>query len=98
MTTSRTKKKSATVTFVGGGPGDPSLLTLRAAEVLAAADVLVANSDLQERLRPLCSDHVEVIDSVGDDSAEVVKTYLAAAKDGRRVVRVFGGDPTLPAA
>jgi uroporphyrinogen III methyltransferase/synthase len=95
VTTSRTKKKPATVTFVGGGPGDPSLLTLRAAEVLAAADVLVAHRDLQERLRPLCGDDVEVIDSAGDDSAELVKTYLAAAKDGRRVVRVFAGDPTL---
>ena len=95
MTTSRTKKKSATVTFVGGGPGDPSLLTLRAAEVLRAADVLVAHQELQERLRPLCRDDIEVVDSVGEDSADLVKTYLAAAKDGRRVVRVFAGDPTL---
>ena len=95
MTTSRTKKKPGTVTFVGGGPGDPSLLTLRAAEVLAAADVLVAHRELQERLRPLCSDIVEVINSGDDDSGELVKTYLTAAKDGRRVVRVFTGDPTL---
>ena len=95
MTTSRTKKKFATVTFVGGGPGDPSLLTLRAAEVLAKADVLVAHPDLQERLRPLYGDDVELIDSVGEDSTDLIKGYVAAAKDGRRVVRVFGGDPTL---
>jgi uroporphyrinogen III methyltransferase/synthase len=95
VTTSRTKKKFGTVTFVGGGPGDPALLTVRAVEALGRADVLVAHRQLHERLLSLCSDDVEVVDVDGQDSAEVVKGYVAAAKDGKRVARVFAGDPTL---
>jgi len=34
VSTARTKKKFATVTFIGGGPGDPGLLTVKAAEIL----------------------------------------------------------------
>jgi len=95
VTTSRTKKKFGTVTFVGGGPGDPSLLTVRATEVLAAADVLVVHPALQARVLPLCDDAVEIVDGTDGESTDVVKTYVAAAKDGKRVVRVFAGDPTL---
>ena len=94
MTTSRTKKKFGTVTFVGGGPGDPSLLTVRAVEALQRADVLVAHPDLHARLLPSCRDDVEVVDVKGEDVSDVVKAYLAAAKDGKRVARVFAGDPT----
>ena len=36
------------VTFLGAGPGDPGLLTLRAVEALASADVLVAEPDVLE--------------------------------------------------
>ena len=54
MTTSRTKKKFGTVTFVGGGPGDPSLLTVRAVEALQRADVVVAHPDLHARLLSSC--------------------------------------------
>jgi uroporphyrinogen III methyltransferase / synthase len=95
VTTSRTKKKFGTVTFVGGGPGDPSLLTVRAVEVLRTADVVVATRALHEQLRPLCGEQVEVVDSGRGESSDVIKGYLAAAKEGKRVARVFTGDPTL---
>jgi uroporphyrinogen III methyltransferase/synthase len=95
VTTSRTKKKFGTVTFVGAGPGDPSLLTLRAAETLATAEVVVVHPRLHERLLPLCDEQVEVIDSSAGESADVVKAYVAAAKDGKHVARVFSGDPTV---
>ena len=55
MTTAR-KKKHGTVTFVGGGPGDPSLLTLRGAEAIADAHVVVLDPDLHGQLRQAASD------------------------------------------
>ena len=95
MSTSRSKKKFGTVTFIGGGPGDPGLLTVRAAETLADADVLVAPATLHERLLPLCRVDVEPVAISGAESTEVVKSYVAAAKDGKNVARVFVGDPTV---
>jgi uroporphyrinogen III methyltransferase/synthase len=94
VTTSRTKKKFATVSFVGGGPGNPALLTVRAAELLSAADVVAVRRDVFGRLLELCRPDVEVVDTA-DPGGDYLKTYLAAAKDGRRVVRIFSGDPTL---
>jgi uroporphyrinogen III methyltransferase/synthase len=42
---------SGHVTFLGAGPGDPGLLTLRAVEALAGADVLIAEPDVLEVVR-----------------------------------------------
>jgi uroporphyrinogen III methyltransferase / synthase len=94
VTTSRAKKKFGTVAFVGAGPGDPALLTVRASELLADADVLVAHRELTARIRHLCRSDVEVLDAPAD-GGEHVRAAVAAAKDGRRVVRLFAGDPTV---
>ena len=40
MTTTRTKTEPGTITFIGGGPGDPGLLTVRAVEALGVADAV----------------------------------------------------------
>jgi uroporphyrinogen III methyltransferase/synthase len=95
VTTSRTKKKIATVTFVGGGPGDPALLTVRAVDALADADVVATNAEQFERIRHLCRDDVELLDASWSETADAIKAVIAAAKENRRVVRVFNGDPTL---
>jgi uroporphyrinogen III methyltransferase/synthase len=94
VTTSRTKKKFGTVSFVGAGPGDPSLLTVRAAELLADADVVVPHHTIDARLLELRRPDAEILDGY-DEPAERVKAIVAAAKDGRRVVRLFNGEPTL---
>jgi uroporphyrinogen III methyltransferase / synthase len=68
----------ARISFVGAGPGDPDLLTVRAAALLADADVLVIESGLRDRFVPRCHDRVEVIEvqrrPFGDDelTAEVL--------------------------
>jgi uroporphyrinogen III methyltransferase/synthase len=95
VSTSRTKKKFGTVTFVGGGPGDPGLLTVRATEVLADADVVAAHHELHDRINGFCREDVELLDTAGGDPVERTKAVIAAAKEGRRVVRLFSGDPTL---
>jgi uroporphyrinogen III methyltransferase/synthase len=93
---SRTQKKTnGPVTFVGAGPGDDRLLTVRGAEVLAAADVVVADPQRHAALLRRCRDDVEVVDATGLDAAAAVKALVAAAREGRAVVRLLDGDPAL---
>ena len=56
----------AKVSFVGAGPGDPDLLTVRAAALLADADVLVVDSGLRGRFATRCPERVEVIELEAD--------------------------------
>src|SRR5215510_14137965 len=87
------------VALVGGGPGDPGLLTLRGRRLLAEADVVVADRlgprDVLAELDP----DVEVIDAgkapgVRHLSQEQINTLLVErARAGQRVVRLKGGDP-----
>ncbi len=90
---SASKKKPGSVTFVGAGPGDPGLLTVRGADALAAADVVIldrlAGSDLLER----CRSDVEVVDAAELDHNERARAVVAAARDGKSVARLEYGDP-----
>jgi uroporphyrinogen III methyltransferase/synthase len=94
VTTTRSKPKPGTVTFVGGGPGDPGLLTLRASEVLARADVVALSRPHLDAVLVHCRDDVEIIDTTCVD-ATAGKSVIAAARTGKQVVRVFAGDPTV---
>jgi uroporphyrinogen III methyltransferase/synthase len=88
------------VAFVGAGPGDEGLLTLRAVERLAAADVVVVDQFAREDLiARYCPDGVEVVDAgFGEDGqpmtrAARAKVVVRAAVTGARVVRLLDGDP-----
>ncbi|PSL08311.1 uroporphyrinogen-III C-methyltransferase [Haloactinopolyspora alba] len=87
------------VAIVGGGPGDPGLLTLRGFDLLKQADVVLvdrlAPHELLEGLRP----DVEIVD-VGKaphkqrrSQEEIEELMLERARAGKRVVRLKGGDP-----
>ena len=95
---------NALVTLVGAGPGDAGLLTLRGLRALEAADVIVADRlGARGVLDGLAADGVvlraEVIDvgkapghhAVPQDAINALLVQLAS--DGRRVVRLKGGDP-----
>lgn len=87
------KKKTATVWLIGAGPADPGLLTVRAAEALADAEVVIghplAHAPLLERLGA----DVEVLDSAALDAETLAKAAVAAAREGRSVARLYAGDP-----
>lgn len=89
------------VFLVGAGPGDPKLLTLRAAEVLREADVIVYDRLVSESILKLTPKNAEKI-YVGKSaekhelSQEKINELLVnKALDGKRVVRLKGGDPFL---
>jgi uroporphyrin-III C-methyltransferase/precorrin-2 dehydrogenase/sirohydrochlorin ferrochelatase len=87
------------VTLVGGGPGDPELITVRGRRAVAAADVVVVDRLAPRELLDDLPDGVEVIDC-GKSSHrhnltqdEINSVLVERARAGKRVVRLKGGDP-----
>ncbi|MCF3184487.1 MULTISPECIES: uroporphyrinogen-III synthase [unclassified Streptomyces] len=93
------------VTFLGAGPGDPGLLTLRAVEALAAADVLIAEPEVLDVVRTHARAGVDTPQlTVADEKSaaagvpvirDAANLVMEAARSGRRVVRAVTGDPGL---
>jgi uroporphyrin-III C-methyltransferase / precorrin-2 dehydrogenase / sirohydrochlorin ferrochelatase len=87
------------VTLVGGGPGDPELMTSAARRVLHEADVVVADRLAPRAILDELPAHVEVVDAAklprGRSAAqeEINRVLVERAREGKRVVRLKGGDP-----
>ncbi|MET0453229.1 MAG: uroporphyrinogen-III C-methyltransferase [Mycobacterium sp.] len=87
------------VALVGGGPGDPELITVRGRRLLANADVVVADRLAPQELLAELPPHVEVIDAakipygraMAQDAINAV--LIDRARAGKFVVRLKGGDP-----
>jgi uroporphyrinogen III methyltransferase / synthase len=77
--------------FVGVGPGDEGLLTLRAAELLARADLVIGRTELTGRLAHRLRDGASVAES--GDPEQDARALIKAAQAGQLAVRVFAGDP-----
>lgn len=93
---SRSAVAPGEVVFVGAGPGDPRLITVLGREALAAADVvLYAGSLVNPEVLRWAREDAEVHDTAGMDLDETTAVCLAAARAGRRVVRLHTGDPAL---
>jgi len=84
------------VAFVGAGPGDDGLLTMRAARLLGAAGVVVAEPEVADRVRHLLTADVAVTEP--SDAAGTAKALVHAAKEGKLAVRLHAGDPFLSGA
>jgi precorrin-4 C11-methyltransferase len=83
------------VTFLGAGPGDPDLLTIKGRRVLAKADVVVyAGSLVPERILKYASGTAVVHNSAHLTLEEVMTILVGAARAGKRVVRLQAGDTT----
>ncbi|WP_242123081.1 uroporphyrinogen-III C-methyltransferase [Sphingobium sp. Sx8-8] len=91
----------ATVHLVGAGPGDPELLTLRAARLIGEAEVIVHDGLVSAEILALASANAELISvakqrsrhSLPQDGINALLVELALA--GRAVVRLKGGDPFI---
>jgi uroporphyrin-III C-methyltransferase/precorrin-2 dehydrogenase/sirohydrochlorin ferrochelatase len=87
------------VALVGGGPGDPGLITVRGRRLLFKADVVVADRLAPQPLLEELPAHVEVIDASkipygrAMQQEHINAALINAAKAGKFVVRLKGGDP-----
>ncbi len=90
---------AGTVTLVGGGPGDPELITVRGRRALADADVVVVDRLAPRGLLDTLPEDVEIVDcgksahrhNLTQD--EINDVLVDRARQGRHVVRLKGGDP-----
>ncbi|HVF20215.1 MAG TPA: uroporphyrinogen-III C-methyltransferase [Mycobacteriales bacterium] len=100
MASTRRTKPVGRVAFVGGGPGDAGLLTVRGRDLLAAADVVVVDPDVPSALLDGCRADADLC-SVSDDAEDglrvnaVAPLLVSRAKAGATVVRLVSGDPFL---
>jgi uroporphyrinogen III methyltransferase/synthase len=86
----RARKSVGRVSFVGTGTGDAGLLTRRAAEVLAVADVAYVDATVPEAIRALVAGEIRPAEPSPADTA---RAALGEARNGLVVARVVSGDP-----
>ena len=95
------RRTPGTVYLVGAGPGDPDLLTVKAARLLAAADIVLHDSLVSAEILAMISPRAEIID-VGKRAGrklltqdEINSLLVSYAESRTTVVRLKGGDPSL---
>jgi len=95
------RESSWPVWLVGAGPGDPELLTLKAARLIAAAEIVFYDALVGPGILYLANPKAELV-SVGKrsgrhskDQMSINDLLLEAASAGKRVVRLKGGDPSI---
>lgn len=87
------------VALVGAGPGDASLLTLAAAKLIADCDVIVFDALVSDAVMAMADPKAERIPAgkrggrPSADQKDICETLIRLAKEGKRVVRLKGGDP-----
>ncbi len=94
-------RREGRVSLVGAGPGDPELLTLKAARIISEADVLVHDRLVHPAVLDLAPSSAERIpvgkrpEGPSVSQAAIHEILIAHALRGQRVVRLKGGDPFL---
>jgi len=84
------------VYFVGAGPGDPELITVKGAKLLSRAQVVIyAGSLVNPALLDMCAPGTEIHNSAGMTLDEITGMMIGAYRAGKKVVRLHTGDPSL---
>lgn len=91
------KSTKAMVYFVGAGPGDPELITVKGARLLKEADIVVYAGSLVKKkvVEVYCREGVKAYDSAPMALEEMVRVMVDGVKAGQTVVRLHTGDPSL---
>ncbi|HEY5265065.1 MAG TPA: siroheme synthase CysG [Steroidobacteraceae bacterium] len=99
--TATARRAAGEVTLVGAGPGDPELLTLKALRALQDADVVLHDRLVSDAVLDLARRDAARIcvgkaaGSVSSTQAEINALLIGYANQGKRVVRLKGGDPFI---
>ena len=84
------------VVFVGAGPGAPDLITVRGAETIANADIIIwASSLVNPEVVARHKEGAELIDSASASLEDILPYYERARDEGILVARVHTGDPSI---
>ena len=86
---------AAKVYFLGAGPGDPELVTIRGMRLLEQADTVIYAGSLVSPDLLEFAPNAELVDSAPLCLDDIVNIMVARAREGRRVVRLHSGDPSL---
>ncbi|MBI5048416.1 MAG: precorrin-4 C(11)-methyltransferase [Deltaproteobacteria bacterium] len=96
---SKPKIKLQKIFFIGAGPGDSELITVKGKRLLEEADVVVyAGSLVNEKVLQYVQKDAAVYNSASMTLDEIMKIVVEAARQGKKVVRLHTGDPTLYSA
>jgi len=92
-------QRPKTVFFIGTGPGDPELITIKGKKLLEDADVIVyAGSLIKERVLQYAKRDARIYNSASMTLKEIMDIMVNAVKNGKKVIRLHSGDPTLYSA
>jgi len=87
------------VYFIGAGPGDPELLTLKAKRILEGSDIVIyAGSLINRDILKFTRNDAVLYDSSTMELEEILKIYSEAKKAGRTVARIHSGDLSIYSA
>ena len=92
-------RSGGTVYLVGAGPGEPELLTIKGLRLLESADVIVHDRLIDDRLLSMARPDAEIVDvgkmpgEAGRTQSDISSFLVGRARQGKRVVRLKGGDP-----
>ena len=90
------EKQKYPILFVGAGPGDPELITVKGMKALQKADLIIyAGSLVPEKVLTWTRPEAEKINSAGMDLEEIISKIVSAYRRQQKIVRLHTGDPTL---
>jgi uroporphyrin-III C-methyltransferase len=95
------RRQAGKIWLVGAGPGDPDLLTVKAARLIAQADLIVHDGLVDPAILALAAPHAELVSVAKQRSRHTLPQdginalIVEAALAGRDVVRLKGGDPFI---
>jgi precorrin-4/cobalt-precorrin-4 C11-methyltransferase len=84
------------VYFIGAGPGDPELITVKGQNIIKKADVIIyAGSLVNKEVLSCAKENSEIYDSAKMTLEEVIEVIKKAVSSGKIVARVHTGDPSI---
>ncbi|EQB87433.1 cobalt-precorrin-4 C(11)-methyltransferase [Clostridium sp. BL8] len=84
------------VYFIGAGPGDPDLITVKGRKLLEEAEVIIyAGSLVSKEHFKGCREDVKLYDSAAMTLKEVIDTVMEAKESNKKIVRLHTGDPAI---